>query len=112
MLKVVGPSLVIACVMSLGAAAGAGAAEVPEPQVRGIAGHQEAGLSVGVGLAAPSPGTAAAPLQYLGGRVLRTNETFAIFWDPGNAFPTGYKDLVAQFLQDVAADSTTNANVY
>lgn len=51
------------------------------------------------------------PLQYYGGPVLRTNETFAIFWDPSNSLSQAYRDLVIRYLQDVAADSGTT-NVY
>lgn len=51
-------------------------------------------------------------LQYFGGPVLRTNETFAIFWDPSGGFSPGYRDLVTRYLQDVAADSGQTTNAY
>jgi hypothetical protein len=51
-------------------------------------------------------------LRYWGGPVLRTNETFAIFWDPAGALPPSYRSLISRYLQDVAADSGSNGNVY
>ncbi len=53
----------------------------------------------------------ATPLFWLGGTVLARNvRTYAIFWGPG--FTTGYKNLITQYLADVAAASGTNNNVY
>jgi Ca2+-binding RTX toxin-like protein len=54
------------------------------------------------------PGT----LQYYGGRVLHTNETYLVFWDPANALDPAYKALMVQFLQDVGTDSGTHTNPY
>ena len=51
-------------------------------------------------------------LDYLGGPVLRTNETYVVFWDPNGSLPQDYKDLVVRYLQDTAADSGTTRNVY
>src|SRR5215471_20906539 len=51
-------------------------------------------------------------LQYYGGPVLRTNQTYAIFWDPAGKLSQSYRNLVVQYLQDVAADSGSTANVY
>jgi PKD repeat protein len=51
-------------------------------------------------------------LEYYGGPVLRTNQTYAIFWDPAGKLSQPYRDLVVRYLQDVAADSGSTANVY
>ena len=47
-------------------------------------------------------------ISYLGGPVLHTSRTYAIFWAPagsGLSFDPGYVALVTQFLRDVAHDS-------
>ena len=57
----------------------------------------------------------AANLPYDGGRVLHSNRTHVIFWQPtgsGLAFDPGYQELIATFLSDVAADSRSTTNVY
>jgi PKD domain len=51
------------------------------------------------------------PLDYLGGPVLRTNETFAVFWDPQGRLSQPYRDLVVRYLRDVAHDGG-KPNVY
>jgi hypothetical protein len=54
-------------------------------------------------------------LPYNGGRVLHSNRTHVIFWDPdgsGLAFDPGYQTLIETFLTDVAADSHRTTNVY
>jgi hypothetical protein len=48
--------------------------------------------------------------QYWGGRVLRTNRTVALFWDPKGRFSKSYKNLTVQFLKDMAAASGTKTN--
>jgi PKD repeat protein len=73
---------------------------------RGIVRHHKGVSLVG---RLPNPDSS---LQYFGGPVLRTNETFAIFWDPAGQLSQGYRDLVLQYLQDVAADSGQTTNVY
>ena len=57
----------------------------------------------------------AADLPYNGGRVLHSNRTHAIFWEPagsGLTFEPGYESLIETFLVDVAADSHKTTNVY
>ena len=54
-------------------------------------------------------------LPYEGGRVLHSNRTHLIFWQPagsGLAFDAGYVQLVENFLTDVAADSHKTTNTY
>ena len=64
--------------------------------------------------AGPSAGARAAGgnLIYHGGPVMHTNRAYAIFWDPGSAFPAGYTTLMSRYLGDVAADSGLSTNVY
>jgi hypothetical protein len=48
-----------------------------------------------------------------GGKVMLTNQTHVIFWEPpGHTTSATYKSLIAQFLGDVAADSAKHTNVY
>jgi PKD domain/RTX calcium-binding nonapeptide repeat (4 copies) len=54
------------------------------------------------------PGT----LNYYGGRVLHTYETYAVFWDPQHQFDAGYPSLITQYLQDVAHDSGSTNSPY
>jgi len=57
----------------------------------------------------------AADLPYNGGRVINSNRTHPIFWEPagsGMAFDPGYESLIETFLIDVAADSHKTSNVY
>jgi hypothetical protein len=59
--------------------------------------------------------TAQGRLPYGGGRVLHSNRTHVIFWEPvgsGLAYDPGYESLVETFLTDVAADSHKTTNVY
>ncbi len=54
-------------------------------------------------------------LPYNGGRVINSNRTHPIFWEPagsGLAFDPGYESLIETFLIDVAADSHKTTNVY
>jgi PKD repeat protein len=92
-------SLLFAAQASAAAPVGAG---VP----RGVIPHHK-GTTVGAPLSPPQ-----SLLQYFGGPVLRTNETFAIFWDPGGGLSQSYRDLVVQYLQDVADDSGNPSSVY
>ena len=63
-----------------------------------------------VGLPAQS-----ADLPYGGGRVLHSNRTHPIFWEPagsGLTFDPGYESLIDTFLTDVAADSHKTTNTF
>jgi hypothetical protein len=54
-----------------------------------------------------------AGLSYHGGSVMRTNRTYAIFWQGGaTAFGSSYGTLIDRYLRDVAADSGKRSNVY
>ena len=66
-------------------------------------------------VAEPARVPAAADLPYNGGRVLHSNRTHPIFWEPsgsGLTFDSGYESLIETFLVDVAADSHKATNVY
>jgi hypothetical protein len=55
-------------------------------------------------------------LDYHGGKVMRTNTTYAIYWLPSgfsfNSNDAGYENTINQFLTDVGHDSGTLGNVY
>ena len=52
-------------------------------------------------------------LTYHGGPVMRTNTTYAIYWQPtGYAFSANYKTLINRYFADAAAASGANTNVY
>ncbi|HZR95250.1 MAG TPA: hypothetical protein VFA56_06120 [Gaiellaceae bacterium] len=51
-------------------------------------------------------------LVYHGGKVLRTNKTVSIFWDPNGTFAPGYASTIEQYFADVAAASGQTTNVY
>jgi hypothetical protein len=54
-----------------------------------------------------------ANLRYHGGPVMRTNTTYAIFWDPPAAIMgPGYQAAIARYFEDVAGDSGATTNVY
>jgi hypothetical protein len=57
----------------------------------------------------------AANLPYGGGRVMHSNRTHLIFWEPagtGLGFDHSYISLLERFLRNVAADSHRPTNVY
>ncbi len=51
-------------------------------------------------------------MVYHGGPVLRAHAVYTIYWDPGDAFPTGFETGVNQFFQDVASASGSDSNEY
>src|SRR5262249_5701250 len=52
-------------------------------------------------------------LEYHGGPVMRTNKTYAIYWQPtGYSFSTNYKTLIDQYFTNVAAASAASSDVY
>jgi hypothetical protein len=57
--------------------------------------------------------TGSPPLEYHGGPVMHSQESFAIFWAPsGYSFPSGYEAAIETYLENVAADSGKPSNVY
>jgi hypothetical protein len=70
-------------------------------------------ISGGFGLqsrAKQSP--AFAPLQYHGGPVLHSSDSYAIYWDPTGTYRGDWKRLINTYLQNVGADSGTHGNVF
>ena len=64
---------------------------------------------------AQASGARSQRLPYDGGRVLHSNRTHLIFWQPdgsGLVFDPGYVQLIQTFLTDVAADSHRTTNTY
>ncbi|MGH2884904.1 MAG: PKD domain-containing protein [Solirubrobacteraceae bacterium] len=62
-----------------------------------------------------TPDQKAPVLPYNGGRVINSNRTHPVFWEPagsGLTFDPGYESLIETFLTDVAADSYKTTNVY
>jgi len=65
------------------------------------------------GMHVVTPYSSANDLEYHGGPVMRTNKTYAIYWQPtGYSFSTNYKTLIDQYFTDVAAASGASSNVY
>ena len=84
-----------------------------------------AGAVPDIPTAASAPSAAASPfgpiahaaftMPYLGGPVLHSSYTHAIFWQPAGSmltFDPGYIALVEQFLTGVAADSRSTESIY
>jgi hypothetical protein len=81
------------------------------PSVRGTARD----LPARSGSASGGPKAHAANLPYGGGPVLHSNRTHLIFWQPsgsGLTYEPGYQALIERFLQNVAAASHSQSNVY
>ncbi len=78
------------------------------PSVSGLARDYPSGSSGG-------PQAHEANLPYGGGPVLHSNRTHLIFWQPqgsGLTYDPGYEALIDRFLQNVAAASHSQSNVY
>lgn len=104
MKRLVQPLIVVVSVMATVPAA-ATAIDVGRPSGIMLAGDHNR-VTVG-GLQAPQP-----LLQYYGGPVLHTNQTFVVFWDPTAGLSPKYRALVVRYLRDVAADSGKTTNLY
>jgi PKD repeat protein len=75
------------------------------------------GITLRDGAHAPAIRTAATPfatgdLVWGGGAVMHSNRTHTVYWDPSATIPTGYRSAIDGFLQNVAADSGKQTNVY
>ena len=53
-----------------------------------------------------------APLQYHGGPVLHSSNSYAIYWDPTGTYRGDWKRLINEYLQNVGADSGTREDVF
>lgn len=72
--------------------------------------HARGALSGALNFTTPS---GSPPLLWHGGPVMQSPEAFAIFWSPaGYSFPSGYKEAIVKYLENVAADSGLPTNVY
>ena len=87
------------------------AASMAMPWAKG-GGHGHGGGGSGGGGQVFSPTAGYGQLSYHGGSVMTTNTTYAIYWDPAGVLSAGYKGLIQQYFQDVAADSGRTTNVY
>lgn len=52
------------------------------------------------------------PLQYHGGPVLHTSDSYAIYWDPTGSYNSHWMELIDGYLHNVGADSGTLDNVF
>jgi hypothetical protein len=53
-----------------------------------------------------------APLQYHGGPVLHSSDSYAIYWDPAGAYRGDWKRLINRYFQDVGAASRSLGDVF
>lgn len=53
-----------------------------------------------------------APLQYHGGPVLHSSDSYAIYWDPTGTYRGDWKRLINEYLQNVGADSGSREDVF
>jgi hypothetical protein len=106
-----------ALLVTAAAASGSGARSIG---MLGVAPHRQGVIPSFTLHAATAPGTSG-PLVYEGGRVMHTNKTYTIFWDPSGATACGgapctydanYQADINQYLQNVAAASGSTSNVY
>jgi hypothetical protein len=102
---------VAAAAVALGLA-GAFAAGAQADTIAGVVRDVPTGTQIRLQARATIP---APKLPYGGGRVLNSNRTHLIFWQPagsGLSFDPGYTQLIETFLYDVAADSHKTTNTF
>jgi PKD repeat protein len=58
------------------------------------------------------PGENAAALKYHGGPVIPASDTYAIYWDPVNAYHNDWMTLIDRYLHDVGAASGQLSNIF
>jgi hypothetical protein len=96
---------------------GAGVASADPPSPANPAGR-DIGIygvvpAVGEAHGGGKPGGSRVNLTYHGGKVLRSNRTVAIYWQPsGWSMASGYSSTINQYFADVAAASGSTGNVY
>jgi hypothetical protein len=54
----------------------------------------------------------AEPLQYHGGPVLHSSDSYTIYWDPTETYRGDWKELINGYFQNVGADSGSLGNVF
>jgi hypothetical protein len=52
------------------------------------------------------------PLQYHGGPVLHSSDSYAIYWDPSGSYNSHWMELIDGYMHNVGADSGTLGNVF
>ncbi len=52
------------------------------------------------------------PLQYHGGPVLHSSDSYAIYWDPTGTYRGDWKRLIDKYFQDVGAESGSRGDVF
>lgn len=103
-----------AVVLNMGAAGKAGVALVPGSSVSGLpvatstSSCNDPWLSSDLGGPTVPPGG----LCFNGGSVMHRNETFALTWDPSRMYWSTTRDVVEQFMKDVANGSGTLSSPY
>jgi chitodextrinase len=80
-------------------------ASVPGSLDRGTAGSARESSRSLLGPDTEPSGDANGNVLYGGGAVLHTSSPYLIFWDPSGGVTTGNKQLLEQYLTDVAADT-------
>lgn len=88
----------------------------PRGKLLGVVPRQAPGQSLSQ-LRAAQRAASFGDLSYHGGLVMRTNRTYALFWQssaapPSQQFSATYVGLINRFLADVAADSFKRSNRY
>jgi len=107
-------TLVLA-ISSLVLSAGVAIADTPSPYRAVGAGTEIRGIvpTKAEAHAFAGKGGSGGNLTYHGGKVLLTNRTVAIFWQPtGSNMAAGYQSTISKYFADVAHDSGSSNNVY
>jgi hypothetical protein len=52
------------------------------------------------------------PLQYHGGPVLHSSDSYAIYWDPSGAYRGDWMQLINEYLHNVGSDSGKSSDVF
>ena len=104
----------LVCALAIAAAVGVQGAVADSPsgaQVPSNIGGVVPVLSGGT--ETPSPALGGGNLLYHGGKVMRANTAYAIFWLPaGQMMSSSYRTLIKTYFKDVALDSGKTSNVY
>jgi PKD domain len=73
----------------------------------------EAGKKVSFGLQQrTAPKIEVAPLQYHGGPVLHSSDSYAIYWDPTGVYRGDWQRLIDKYFQNVGAESGSLGDVF
>ena len=106
---------IVLAIAALALSAGIAIADPPSPYRAVGAGTEIRGIvpTKAEAHAFAGKGGSGGNLTYHGGKVLLTNRTVAIYWQPpGSTMATGYQTAISQYFSDVAHDSGLSSNVY